>query len=128
MDQPILTHHLPRDAAAVRRVREWLVDELTARRALPAARIEDAAVMVSELASNVLAHTTDVGRVEVTITDDAVRVEVHDANGRGRPVVRPVDPSRLGGNGLRIVDAWSTEWGVSTGPRGGKSVWVCLAR
>ena len=63
--------------------------------------------------------------VELTITPESVRIEVRDL-GPGDPVVRPADPARLGGNGLRIVEAWSTEWGVTRSPRGGKSVWICL--
>lgn len=128
MDHAIATHALERSPASVHGVRAWLVDVLTAKRALPEERIEDAAVIVSELASNVIAHTDAEGRIVVAITEDTVRIEVHDADARGRPVVRAADPARLGGNGLRIVDAWATTWGVSVDPRGGKSVWVCLAR
>ena len=83
------THHLERDAASVRRVRAWLVDLLTTRHTLPEDRVEDAAVIVSELASNVLAHTDGPGRVEVQVTADSVRIEVHDSDAQGRPVVRP---------------------------------------
>lgn len=119
------THELTRDPSGLQEVRAWLVAELRARSGLSPERIDDAAVMVNELTSNVLLHTDGVGDVELTITPESVRIEVRDL-GPGEPVVRPADPSRVGGNGLRIVEAWSTEWGVSRSPRGGKTVWICL--
>jgi anti-sigma regulatory factor (Ser/Thr protein kinase) len=122
---PPSTHPVTRDPDALHDVRAWLVAELRARSGLSEERIDDASVMVNELTSNVLLHTHDTGEVHLEIAPDSVRIEVRD-RGEGVPVVRPVDPTRLGGNGLRIVEAWSTEWGVSRRAGGGKTVWICL--
>jgi len=43
-----------------------------------------------------------------------------------RPRLLPVDPTRVGGVGLRVVDELSTAWGVSQFP-GGKTVWATFA-
>lgn len=119
------THQLTRDPAGLHDVRSWLVAALQAGSGLTEARIDEAAVMVTELTSNVLRHTTGTGTVRLTIEAGSVRIEVDDLD-PGQPVVRPADPARIGGNGLRIVDAWSTEWGVARRPGGGKTVWICL--
>lgn len=119
------SHPFTRDPDGLHDVRAWLVAELRARSGLSPERIDDAAVMVNELTSNVLLHTDGVGDVALTITPESVRIEVRDV-GPGEPVLRAADPTRVGGNGLRIVEAWSTEWGVSRSPRGGKTVWICL--
>lgn len=126
MPDPTATHHLRRDPLAVGSVRAWVVAELRARTPLTASRIDDAAVMVSELATNVIRHTGSEAELTITTADDSVRIEVHDDD-QGRPAVQPLDPGRVGGNGLRIVEAWSTEWGVTRGPGGGKTVWLCLS-
>ncbi|HEX2575579.1 MAG TPA: ATP-binding protein [Aquihabitans sp.] len=125
MQHTTATQVLRRDAAAVRELRSWLVAELGARTPLDAERIDDTALMVSELATNVLVHTASDGAVTITTADDSVRVEVAD-QGAGLPVLRDVDPTRVGGNGLRIVDSWSTEWGVDRHADGGKVVWLCV--
>ena len=38
----------------------------------------------------------------------------------------PVDPERIGGLGLRIVDQLASAWGVAPFP-GGKTVWATIA-
>ena len=64
---------------------------------------------------------------EVVVDADALRVSVADAN-PAEPRVLPSDPSRIGGNGMRIVDAWSTEWGVRQIEGDGKDTWFRLDR
>jgi hypothetical protein len=39
------------------------------------------------------------------------------------PVVRPGRAGRIGGNGMRIVAALATRWGIDLHPGGGKTVW-----
>jgi anti-sigma regulatory factor (Ser/Thr protein kinase) len=120
------THHLQRDPLAIGSVRAWVVDELRSRTPLSRARIDDAAVMVSELATNVIRHTGSEAEIAITTDEGSVRIDVHDDD-QGHPEVQPLDPGRVGGNGLRIVEAWSTEWGVSRRPGGGKTVWLCIS-
>jgi serine/threonine-protein kinase RsbW len=81
-------------------------------------------LVVSELASNALRHAE--GRsyaVGVQQIRGGVRVTVTDRGG-GLPAPREPETADLAGRGLRIVDAFSTSWGVHriSGGRG-KSVW-----
>jgi len=39
------------------------------------------------------------------------------------PVLRPAEPSAVGGNGLRIVDVLADDWGTIAHPGDGKEVW-----
>ncbi len=82
-------------------------------------------VMTTELVSNVLDHTSSIAAVCVEVGDCHVRVMVQDSGG-GWPIVRPLDPKRVGGNGLRIVEALSSSWGVIHLPTEGKAVWFLV--
>ena len=73
--------------------------------------------MVSELATNCIRHTTTSFTVEAEWAGPTIRVDVTD-DGGGAPVMQPPDPGNLGGRGLRIVDALSTDWGVIETPNG----------
>jgi anti-sigma regulatory factor (Ser/Thr protein kinase) len=113
---------------AVSEARRWL-DESLRRTApdLPSARLEETLLMASELVTNVVEHTSSEPEVTVTQTRDAVRVEVGDED-PGSPKVQPLDPTRVGGNGLRIVDLWADTWGVRRRPDDGKVVWFSVSR
>jgi anti-sigma regulatory factor (Ser/Thr protein kinase) len=77
------------------------------------------AVMVSELSTNALVHATGGFEVTVDRSDGGVVVSVGDW-GDGTPVLQSPDSSEPHGRGLRIVNALSDEWGVS-------SVWFRLS-
>jgi anti-sigma regulatory factor (Ser/Thr protein kinase) len=89
------------------------------------AQAEVAVLLVGELVTNAVAHTTSttIGLV-VRRSDDAVRVEVHDSS--------PELPNEnfqgtwddQGGRGLRLVAELASRWGVDAAGRGaGKVVW-----
>ena len=82
-------------------------------------------VVTSELATNALKHAETGFQVSVTVEEDAVRIEVQDgagAMGLASDIARDT-----GGHGLRLVEHFSTEWGVEI--RGDdKAVWVKLPR
>ena len=89
-------------------------------------RLEQILVMASELVANVIVHTGSAARLEVRDEGGRIRVEVGDDDPR-LPVVQPVDPLRVGGNGLLIVSALAAEWGAD--PDGdGKVVWFVVDR
>jgi anti-sigma regulatory factor (Ser/Thr protein kinase) len=107
---------------AIRAVRHLVVDTLRAwgqERLVP-----DAALLVSELATNAVRHASSPFRVSVTRTDTAVRIAVEDL-GSSEPQLRPADLERLGGRGVALVDAMSLAWGVDPAPIG-KVVWCEL--
>ncbi|HEX2577507.1 MAG TPA: ATP-binding protein [Aquihabitans sp.] len=88
--------------------------------------VESAQLLASELVSNVLAHTDSAAEVTATTEDHVLRVAVADESDEA-PTIRPVDPTRVGGNGLRIVEAFAATWGTRRRPHHGKVVWFTLA-
>ena len=87
---------------------------------------DDVALMVSELASNVVQHALSSFDLAVCGTARELMVEVTDF-GDGIPAMAYPRPDATQGRGLRIVDMLSTRWGVSGGPGSGKTVWFVLA-
>jgi signal transduction histidine kinase len=117
---------LNRDLTEIVRARRWLSDQLDAQAWVTVDQQRDALVMVSELVTNALEHTTSAASVEVTRTADGLQVGVHD-DGDGWPTIALTPAPRVSGNGLRIVAAWSAGWGVRSDPAGGKTVWFSIA-
>jgi anti-sigma regulatory factor (Ser/Thr protein kinase) len=115
---------LPRDRRAAVDARDWLHAFLAGR--VDPALADDAALVISELATNALNHglgdvvvraaVDGVGTVQLSVTD----------SGDELPSMQPADPSRIGGLGLRIIDQLSAAWGVAPFP-GGKTVWATVA-
>jgi hypothetical protein len=97
------------------------VSELLARGAT-AAWHADAALVVSELVSNAI---TECGECRLSawflVDEAALRVEVIDRSSN-LPITQSIDSTRVGGHGLRIVEALSTRWGTVPSERG-KIVW-----
>lgn len=90
------------------------------------ALVEDAQLVVSELASNAVLHSPS--EVRVTLRSDGefwVRIELRDDNPR-LPVPVAFSHDATSGRGLSMVDALSTSWGVGR-HGGGETVWAELA-
>ena len=90
------------------------------------ALVDDAQVVVSELASNAVVHSRS--QIRVTLRSDGkfwVRIELRDDNPR-LPVPVAFSPDATSGRGLSMVDALATSWGVGR-QGGGKTVWAELA-
>ena len=99
-----------------RTLREWKLGAL----------VDDAQLVVSELASNAVLHSGS--EVRVTLRSDGkcwVRIELRDDNPRP-PVPVAFSYDATSGRGLSMVDAVSTSWGVGR-HGGGKTVWAELA-
>jgi anti-sigma regulatory factor (Ser/Thr protein kinase) len=107
---------------AIRAVRHLVTDTLRAWG--HDALVPDAALLVSELATNAVRHASSPFRATVSRSDSTVRIAVEDL-GSTEPQLRPADLERLGGRGVALVDAVSMSWGVDPAPLG-KVVWCEL--
>ena len=114
----------PRDRRTPVDARDWLGEFLTGQ--VPERLAADAALVLSELATNALRHGLGdvVARASID-PDRAIQLSVTDS-GDELPAMLPVDPERIGGLGLRIVDQLASAWGVAPFP-GGKTVWATIA-
>jgi anti-sigma regulatory factor (Ser/Thr protein kinase) len=86
---------------------------------------ETAVLLVSELITNALEHAETDIELDVSRTDDHVRVEVVD--GHEDHLLEPgtADPQAERGRGLFLVNTLAVQWGVER--RGtGKAVWFTL--
>jgi anti-sigma regulatory factor (Ser/Thr protein kinase) len=113
-----------RHAASVGEARTWIDGFLTQREIEDTVR-DDAQLVVSELVTNALMHGDGALVLRASIIDAAVQVSVTDS-GDALPEVLPIDPARIGGLGLIVVDRVASDWGVAAFP-GGKTVWAALA-
>ncbi len=94
--------------------------------ALPQMLVEDMILVGSELATQALLHTQAPFTVRLSLFTDYLRLEVLD----GSPSGRNPTPLRVFNNShraLAVVDALSTQWGVSTVVDGGKPLWALWA-
>lgn len=89
---------------------------------------DTAALVVSELVTNVVVHTdSEAVTCVFAATAEQVLIQVED-NGSGRtdPAPRYPPAHQSGGRGLMIVEAVSHCWGASGRPDGGHVVWAML--
>jgi anti-sigma regulatory factor (Ser/Thr protein kinase) len=85
----------------------------------------DAALLTSEVVGNAIRHGE--GEVALRVRRDATRalVEVHDQSAEP-PKQQPFGPRRVGGNGVRIIEALASSWGVTQIHDDGKIVWFAI--
>jgi DNA-binding NarL/FixJ family response regulator len=89
--------------------------------------LDDALLIVSELAANAVTHARSPARLTLSLKPAALRIEVMDA-GAGTPEPQPLTDSGEHGRGMFLIGFLSTAWGMeSVGPQG-KLVWAELAR
>jgi transcriptional regulator with XRE-family HTH domain/anti-sigma regulatory factor (Ser/Thr protein kinase) len=90
---------------------------------IPVAVYDDAALLVSELVTNSVAHSGSRWiDLAIVLGNDRLRIEVSDESTQA---VRPRTPDEHGGWGLTIVAELAHRWGVER-RTDGKSVWVEL--
>ena len=88
----------------------------------PSEARDAAEMLVSEVVTNCVRHTSSDFMVSVEITDDVIRVEVTDW-GAGDPIVKHPAPSEPNGRGLQIVEMLASRWGIEPVGSAGKTVW-----
>ena len=101
---------LPADPASVRAARVFVAELLDAWGCDGLA--ETAALMTSELATNVVLHARTPFAVVVARTLGGARVDVLDGSAQS-PVVRGLDLGAPSGRGLAIVASLASEWGAT---------------
>jgi DNA-binding NarL/FixJ family response regulator len=111
----------PQSAASARRfvdetLQRWECEEL----------FDVVGLLTSELVTNAILHAQSEIELNVSMTPDAIRIDVvdHSAN---MPAPRTPAEEDTSGRGLGLVAALATAWGVDERP-GGKSVWFELPR
>lgn len=87
-------------------------------------RLDDALLIVSELAANAVQHARTPFSVEAQRDRDLARVIVRDSSAL-QPVMRHSDPTAPGGRGLALVNVLAHSWGVTRTPDG-KKVWATI--
>ena len=87
---------------------------------------EDAALLVTELVSNVVDHVRGEANLtlELDLSDAWLRIAVVDGSAI-RPVVQELSHDRPRGRGMRMVESIADRWGAED-HRGGKRVWFEL--
>lgn len=112
------------EPASARAAREFVAEQLK-RWGCSEQVVEDARLVVSELATNAIVHAGTRFTVRVSLEARGLRLEVLDASPH-EPAARPLQPAATSGRGLHMVGAIAQEWGaVRTGH--GKVVWAALA-
>jgi anti-sigma regulatory factor (Ser/Thr protein kinase) len=88
--------------------------------------VDDASVVVSELATNAIRHADSPFRVTATRVEHAsgrmVRLAVEDLS-VGRPALNEAETEQVGGRGVHLVAQLAARWGVD-GHTAGKTVWA----
>jgi anti-sigma regulatory factor (Ser/Thr protein kinase) len=86
---------------------------------------DEAQLVVSELTTNVVRHTSGGGALRIEpVGDSGLRIEVHD--GSRIPPEMVVERRYASGLGMVVIDRLAQHWGYFTEP-GGKCVWAELA-
>jgi len=87
---------------------------------------DDAAVVLSELATNAVLHARTAFTIRLSSSGkQALRVSVTD--GSMQMPRRVMNRHATSGRGLQMIDALSTEWGATLNGVEGKTVWTVLS-
>jgi anti-sigma regulatory factor (Ser/Thr protein kinase) len=114
---------LPPEPQSVRQAREHVRNTLE-----EAGRdqwVDDAALAVSELVSNVVLHAGTDCELSVSVSWDSARVSVRDFS-KALPVERHYSADATTGRGLTIVAQLSADFGVDPLGHDGKVVWFVV--
>ena len=84
---------------------------------------DDITLVVSELATNAMAHAATSFRVSLHAFEHALLLEVADGS-QSEPSLLAAQLLDTNGRGMTIVNLLSRDWGVDAHPGGGKTVWA----
>lgn len=108
--------------SAIPAVRRFATGTLTAWQAREL--VDDAAVVVTELATNAVRHASSAFKVCVSRGEFAVRIAIEDVSVQP-PERRDPSPHMIGGIGVAMVEKLCAGWGTDLSPDG-KVVWAEL--
>ena len=121
MDGDELLAVFPAVPSSVPLARRWTREQLT-RKGVDDVTAHEAALLVSELATNAVLHTRSARFTVCLDQADDIEIAVLDHDAGSVPRRRPADGADQGGQGLVLVQALSDAWGIA--PAGeGKWVW-----
>jgi len=118
----VLTLRLSPEPASATRARDVTRSHLAS--SCPDEVVESAALVVTELVSNVVVHALTDMLLVVDIAPGRVDLRVQDSSPQ-QPRLLTSSVDAVGGRGLAIVDELATAWGVDQ-QRGMKVVWAEL--
>ena len=113
---------LPHEVSSVRMARR-IVREVAAENG---ALADDAALLTTELATNVILHTNSPILLRIRVDEDEIRVAFTDESG-ALPIEIMATNADPHGRGILIVDSVAHRWGVRR-RRNGKTIWFALDR
>jgi len=116
---------LPQELGSVRSARRFVKETLDQWDLL--AVLDDALLVVSELAANAITHADSAYRVRLVSTPRSLRIEVRDG-GAGTPEPQPQSMTNEHGRGLLMVAAIAASWGIEKSEDSRKLVWAELTR
>jgi anti-sigma regulatory factor (Ser/Thr protein kinase) len=119
------TFDLPHELTSVATARRLVAQQVTDWHAEQL--LDDAVLVVSELATNAITHADSPCRVRLSLTPGTFRIDVIDA-GSGTPEPQLLDLAAEHGRGLGMVAAVAAAWGIEALPGEGKLVWAELKR
>ena len=114
---------LPAEPLSASTAREFVTQHLAAHELMALA--PDVGLVVSELATNAVAHARTPYALTVSGTGAMVLVVVQDES-TAVPVRVRAAATDVSGRGLSIVEHLSHDWGTEMDPRGRKSVWAAF--
>ncbi|MET0524570.1 MAG: response regulator [Nocardioides sp.] len=114
---------LPQDLASVRAARRFVRKVLSEWDLQPL--MDDAQLVVSELAANAITHAGSDYRVRLSSSERSLRIEVRDG-GRGTPEPQPKSMTNEHGRGLLMVASIAASWGIERSDGRRKLVWAEL--
>ena len=85
---------------------------------------EAATLLVSEVVTNLVLHARTAGELVVELSDDRLRVELHDGT-RSLPQAKHYGLEATTGRGIGLLESMSSSWGAEVTPSG-KRVWFEL--
>jgi anti-sigma regulatory factor (Ser/Thr protein kinase) len=104
---------LPRDTSASRIARRALRAQFADP--LPADRLRDLDLVVTELVNNAVSHGEGAIRVSVQLEAGVIRGEVIDEGEGFERQVRRRGVDEVGGRGLQLVEDLASRWGIHEG-------------